>query len=780
VDLASSERGPPGTRGPRNADICRLQQVIAQLGDRRRQEKRALFRASRLTMLLQDSLQGACRTCVVACVSAKVRDLPETLATLRIGVSFRKVRTSRVPRDADPRAVVADDLRRLKLLEGSLVHGPPPELAEEVRLHEQLLAQLKRPLDQALREEQERAKVRDEMVREMGVLAAYTYDAQGNLVDDDDMTPYLCNISDDINTTGVLVYLLKPGHATTIGSDEESAITLRGLGVPKLLCTVTNDNGSICVFLPEQDDDAKRRRVLVNGRLLDEPQHLQHGDRLVLGRAGAMKLCNPATQFQSMTLPAGSGDEVAGPAEPTLDSVLSEVALEESDAFCELNYYVEELSSKMNEEKMQAFNRELRVLCPLVDEANEITREVRPNEGLKLEVEFVWDIYCCAPREILLVRLMEPEGDGQDLKVRAYWTMPRFEEKLELMRLAHDAHLVGAPVDPLLDPWEDLSQRWMEQRIITEREEVSQSALDAMDFLAGLPPGASRPSFSGTLVGAAALRRGAMLDRKANDYRSGLSVRVPRRPARPAPRREVAPRDTTGRDDVTVEENRDATLTLEVMQRTAVDLCDRVAFDKELAHYRETCQRQLEHIARLEAQVEELQTDKRHLQALLDRPQELAQTAQAHAGATTRLQPGAEETWRERVVVSPGRAVAASPERQLPAPGGNQSPVPPYSRAMVMVNPPLRQASSTGPSSARAGSPPVGSPVFQPQVRVERPRLTGRSSAADRSGTVSPPRYAELTPVGAAPRSAKGAAPRVVLYGGLAAASYDAKRFPHR
>ena len=32
---------------------------------------------------------------------------------------------------------------------------------------------------------------------------------------------------------------------------------------------------------------------------------------------------------------------------------------------------------------------------------------------MKLEPEFVWDIYCCSPSEILLIRVMEIRNDAE-------------------------------------------------------------------------------------------------------------------------------------------------------------------------------------------------------------------------------------------------------------------------------------------------------------------------------------------------------------------------------
>eukprot|EP00929_Paragymnodinium_shiwhaense_P030380 TRINITY_DN17230_c0_g2_i1.p1 TRINITY_DN17230_c0_g2~~TRINITY_DN17230_c0_g2_i1.p1 ORF type:complete len:1505 (+),score=299.97 TRINITY_DN17230_c0_g2_i1:64-4578(+) len=100
VDLAGSERSKKAeTSGARriegvhiNMSLMALGQVISALSDKKLRHH-APFRQSRLTHLLQESLCGNSRTCLLATVSPLALDAHETLSTLRFAASAKKVKT---------------------------------------------------------------------------------------------------------------------------------------------------------------------------------------------------------------------------------------------------------------------------------------------------------------------------------------------------------------------------------------------------------------------------------------------------------------------------------------------------------------------------------------------------------------------------------------------------------------------------------------------------------------------------------------------------------------
>merc|ERR1719183_2930607 len=105
-------------------------------------------------------------------------------------------------------------------------------------------------------------------------------------------TPYLLNMSDDPTLAGCLLYYIVPGRMTTIGSAEGNIIRLRGIGISAHLCVIENaDNSSLVVWKCSAEG-----RVVVGGKKLDAGKslNLNHGQRLYLGRAFAMKATVPS------------------------------------------------------------------------------------------------------------------------------------------------------------------------------------------------------------------------------------------------------------------------------------------------------------------------------------------------------------------------------------------------------------------------------------------------------------------------------------------------------
>jgi len=74
------------------------------------------------------------------------------------------------------------------------------------------------------------------------------------------------------------------------------------------------------------------------------------------------------------------------------------------ESFGELKLYRVDLYDKLGAGKGSPLSEILREAGHAVDEANEITRELRPDKNLKFEVEFVWDIYRERMSDILVIR----------------------------------------------------------------------------------------------------------------------------------------------------------------------------------------------------------------------------------------------------------------------------------------------------------------------------------------------------------------------------------------
>ncbi|KAM7278761.1 hypothetical protein ACFE04_005895 [Oxalis oulophora] len=106
VDLAGSERAKrTGSDGMRfkegvhiNKGLLALGNVISALGDEKKKKEglHVPYRDSKLTRLLQDSLGGNSRTCMIACISPADINAEETLNTLKYANRARNIRNKPV------------------------------------------------------------------------------------------------------------------------------------------------------------------------------------------------------------------------------------------------------------------------------------------------------------------------------------------------------------------------------------------------------------------------------------------------------------------------------------------------------------------------------------------------------------------------------------------------------------------------------------------------------------------------------------------------------------
>lgn len=296
--------------------------------------------------------------------------------------------------------------------------------------------------------------------------------------------------------TCTLLYFLKPNFTTTVGSHSENSIVLKGLGISEHLCSVENRSGELTI---EKSKD-NTGRVVVNGSQLEGKKQLKHNDWVLLGRAYALRVGIPHQ------------DDGAEEAPAEVKEMVAQLAPEESDAYSELRFYVEEMVSKMGQDRIQEFFDVLKEACPLVDEANEITRHVSSQENLKFEVEFVWDIYNCKASEILLIRVLKFE-DHATSRVLYYWTYTHFKARLVLMRDAYHAFTAsGAIPDPLDNPWLEPDFNAIKQRRQSERHEERIAAHGVLLALSerdhpDREAASSAAALSGNLVSALALRK---------------------------------------------------------------------------------------------------------------------------------------------------------------------------------------------------------------------------------------------------------------------------------
>merc|ERR1719199_1849540 len=92
--------------------------------------------------------------------------------------------------------------------------------------------------------------------------------------------------------------------------------------------------------------------------------------------------------------------------------LIKSLACEDSEAWGELQLYLEDLWQRLGEERGRELFERLSEASHLVDETNDITAEMRPSDRLKFEVELVWDIHRDAD-DIIVIRVMQFPADGK-------------------------------------------------------------------------------------------------------------------------------------------------------------------------------------------------------------------------------------------------------------------------------------------------------------------------------------------------------------------------------
>lgn len=236
--------------------------------------------------------------------------------------------------------------------------------------------------------------------------------------------------------------------------------------------------------------DFARRHVLHNGKMLitSDSVQLSDNDRVCLGRAQLLLLKIPLQSkaeqkpLQLECMLPGSLSELL-PALQVQEDITFEMVhplLEHSDSLKNVQCYVKDLLPKLPASNGLACFTVLREVCYLLDEANLITREVRPEDHMHFQVELIWDIER-NPEEVLLIALISygkgihtapATGALPDCQVLHYWSYRRFLEKLDEMREVHRLHCQGlngwtGRGDPFHDPWMEPSADALKQYLLT-------------------------------------------------------------------------------------------------------------------------------------------------------------------------------------------------------------------------------------------------------------------------------------------------------------------------
>ncbi|XP_035898546.1 kinesin-like protein unc-104 isoform X1 [Anopheles stephensi] len=339
-----------------NKSLTTLGKVISALAEisasKSKKSKKADFipyRDSVLTWLLRENLGGNSKTAMIAAISPADINYDETLSTLRYADRAKQIVCKAVVNeDANAKLIreLKEEIQKLRELlkaegievqegpDGKVVcekrdankdecliksdkiesvggvviteegedgekkiHSPnrnrkrtgsSTEMAvDQLQASEKLIAELNETWEEKLKRTEQIRVQREAVFAEMGV--AVKEDGITVGVFSPKKSPHLVNLNEDPTLSECLLYYIKDG-LTRLGTSEANVpqdIQLSGSHILKEHCVFENKDG-VVTLVPHKD-----ALVYVNGRKVIEPEVLQTGSRVILGRNHVFRFTHP-------------------------------------------------------------------------------------------------------------------------------------------------------------------------------------------------------------------------------------------------------------------------------------------------------------------------------------------------------------------------------------------------------------------------------------------------------------------------------------------------------
>lgn len=518
VDLAGCERTEMSGSDARqkeskqiNKSLLALSLTISRLADQERSGSfgdaagavgHVPYRNSKLTYLLSNALMGNCRTVLLACISPNSKSYAMTESTIRFASSAKKVRTQPTKNEEADGNLVSSLRAEIEVLRQQLSEIGADQKRDVIErmataqlLHSQFSSTKEELQAQSVAFATRRQQILDNLGLSNGRLASAV--ARGETVSvRNDADPYLVNVCDDPLLSGCLMYALPRGRVVRMGSSATCAIRIDGLGIQPETCSIVCHDGS-CVEISVRPDSfacsggsssssnpshrsssltkwrarAGRRgslfkngitQVLVNNKMVEGVRRLRNKDRLRVGRAHVFQLFVP--------------QERKAPADVRMTRLVDEIALESYGGQLLAKEYAGHLKDRIGGERAVTVFTALQEVKLIVDEANDLTEELRGGEEHELvfKAHVLTDVTSVDhdPEIMVALHLEErPDEIGDDgtyvfqsgsfggkSVLAAVWSVQQFQQRLEVMRDLY--HEVGSRDDPWglpgdLDPWQD-------------------------------------------------------------------------------------------------------------------------------------------------------------------------------------------------------------------------------------------------------------------------------------------------------------------------------------
>lgn len=440
---------------------------------------------------------------MVACVSPASQHAAMTESTLRFAASAKNVKTKPVQNeelDGDLVSSLRAEIELLRMQLQTKGGDAKHQIAEKIRMTQCLTTQFSTTWEEQKEESRTMEGNRQQCLERLGLNvqnleSAWRMGKSMTGLMRGDADPYLINVCDDPLLSGCLVYPIPPKEVVTVGSDPDCHIHIDGLGVQPEMCHITSGDGlsvkvSMCanafharktqavsgecaaeLAVSLEDDAASQKQaikrkqslfktgiaqVYVNNNCIVKATPLKHGDHIRVGRAHVFQLCVPK---------AGPQESMKEIVDKLVPSDMSEKILFEE--------YARHLQRRIGEERAHRVFENLTALQPLVDEANDLTEELRGGEEdeLLFKAHVLTDVKSTeedpevvialrvtkAAQEIFFGRPVYLEDEPQ-VSNEIIWTVSKFQSRLEVMRELYEEVSErddpwGAPGDP--NPWAD-------------------------------------------------------------------------------------------------------------------------------------------------------------------------------------------------------------------------------------------------------------------------------------------------------------------------------------
>lgn len=491
----------------------------------------ARFRNSKLTLLLSNALSGNSRTAMIGTLSPAVDNFEESHSTLKFAATVKNIKleataATAVDKDALVKKLEKEVEELRKRLQQADVSTMKEDLAAELAAREGLADNFRMTKNSAIQSAQ-RDQLRELKMKQFGFNSS------------DTKYPCISNYSDDPHLAFLSKFHIPPdGQEKIVGSGDDADFTLsHGLGISSRMCAVRNDGASLWIQAvprsPRQSLSSTNALVEVNDkRVEDGPVELRHLDLVLFGRStkyyvlmhelSASELDDVFTREREATHPeAGDVDMAKGILGE--DRSKDQVQLQQADEYVRR---LRELHQDSDGRRgLHSFLEKAEGYRKLVDEANDITQELRPSERLLFELVAHAPVLAfgftqggsassrsrnCLPElGVQLVHHESPakarwnfatnrvalqsggmsalakilKGPGEEemakgtFKLMYTWTWSKFMSRLDLMRSLrqdHEDDPGGFKLDPHNDPWAEYGPGELDEIKNRHREELEE------------------------------------------------------------------------------------------------------------------------------------------------------------------------------------------------------------------------------------------------------------------------------------------------------------------